>query len=135
VNALGSATALAHACLMEQAVQGRTADRDLLDFGQHLLQVTHVQVLVLAPRSCQGHNPLYQRRIRPVVRRATSVAVLDRRQALLPKPGLKPVGLPLSDPKHLTGRLHIQPTRSQAAHYLCFAPFSSAQCDGPHTLV
>jgi len=121
--------------LTEQAVQRRTTDRDLFYLCQHFLQVTHVEVLVLAPRTRQGYDPLYQRWIGPVARRPTGVTVHHRRQALPTKPRLQSVCLPFADPKHLTGHLHIQPTRRQAAHYLCFALFSSAQGNCPHTLL
>jgi hypothetical protein len=93
VNGLGPAAPVAYTRLTENSVQRRTTDRDLFYFCQHFLQVTHVEVLVLAPRTCQNHDPRYQRWIDAVSRRATLVAVHHGRHTIPPEAGSQPTNL------------------------------------------
>jgi hypothetical protein len=79
--------------LPEQAIEGRAADGDLLLLRQQLLQMTHIQVGVLAIHTRQRQNPPVQRRIGAIGRAATTVAVDDSGKTFLTKAGQPPAKL------------------------------------------
>ena len=133
VHGRGRLGRLAHPSLLEQAIEGRAADDDLLLLRQQLLQVTDVQVVILALRSGQGHDPFHHRRIGAIGRLAAAVAVDHGRHALLAKAGPQPPHLPGAHSQQLGGRRHIQHPGLQAGQNLNFALLFLVQGDCPHT--
>ncbi len=124
---------LAQPRLLEQAIEGRAADDDLLLVLQQLLQVADVQVVVLALRAGQGQDALHHRRIGAIGRRAPAVAVDDGCHALLAKASSQPAHLPGTHAQQLGRRPDIQRPRLQAGQNLYLALLFWVQGDCPHT--
>src|SRR5581483_9125826 len=124
---------LAQPLVLEQTVQGRAPDDDLLVLGQHLPEMADVEVVIFAALSNQRLDPLHRLRFGPIDRRLPPVAMDYRAHPLAREPLAQPAHLPRPHPQEFARVAHTQCPGLQPGQDLhsSLVPSSQAQC--PHT--
>ena len=121
--------------LLEYAVERGAADHDLLLPCQQFLEVTHVQIVILAVEASQGQDTLPQVRGGAIDGLAAAVTMHHRSQPFLAEACAPPPYVPGTHAQQFGGRGHIQRSGLHAGQNLNFTLLFLVQGDGPHILV